>query len=246
MTQKARPASDVSNSGWTPQTVFSKINEVVPDDTTLVSSSTNPQGDSFEVKLPPMAWPQGGQGTLRVRLNKTGPDDIPVILSLKQGSIVLAYATVHPGTSFAEFDLVLPQSVLAQITDYTDLRLHVTAGYGVQVSCCPGLLPDVLTATVTNKTGGAVCLPDSFVLMWRAGLWMSVAQVGACRGAISLSCQTGGGSCASFGLQPGLGGITLPDPGCSCSPLNLVFSNVSLSGPFCGGSAGTATFTITE
>jgi hypothetical protein len=136
MPQTARPRSDVSDTGWTPQPVAPQLNEVVPNDASLVTSSANPQGDTFEVKLDALAWPDNGPQTLTVRLQATGSTPFPnVIVLLLQGTAIIAYRTVQPTATFTNYDFALTQAEIDLITDYTNLHLRVTAGLALTTGC---------------------------------------------------------------------------------------------------------------
>ena len=78
--------------------------------------------------------------------------------------------TVFPGPGYQTYYLNLSEADLALITDFTDLRLRVTAGFSVAVPCCPDrFFPEILQVTVSDRTGGATCLPDSFPLLRARG-----------------------------------------------------------------------------
>jgi hypothetical protein len=49
---------------------------------------------------------------------------------------------------------------------------------GVTVGCCTNALPETLYATLTNKTGGCGCLPNSVTLSWNGVIW--IAMFNAC------------------------------------------------------------------
>src|SRR5262249_35389028 len=133
MTQIARPITDESSVGWDlvpggePATVASHIGENTPDDTTYVKSNTNPLNSSFEVRLSAVAVPETGSGVLNVRLRKTASDQVAVKFALLQGTTQIASWVVRPDQSFATYPLQLFSEQLAQITDFSNLRLSAVA-----------------------------------------------------------------------------------------------------------------------
>jgi hypothetical protein len=250
MPQIARPVGDVSNSGWTPQTVFDEINEVNADDASYVASSGNPQGDTFEVYLASMALPDIGPQILKVRVRNTGPDQIEVTAKLMDGTTLVAIRLFYPTQSFVTYEFPLTAAEIARIVNYEDLTLRVTAGPAVSVPCCPNRLPEVLVGNLTNKTGALTCLPDQILLTTVApyGVWNWDGS-GVCGpGSTNLSVTCRGADCNGMNLQSGgafLGPASqYPDssPQCRCSPVNLVYT---VSGVFGAGSGG-YTLTVTE
>lgn len=135
MSQTAYPDSDVSTGSWTPKPIYAQIDEKTANDGDKVASSSDPEGDSFEVKLENLSWPKSGQQKLTVRLRKTSSDNLPVNVSLLQGSIVIANRFIKPTQSFGNAEIVLSDNEMASITNYHDLRLRVKAGV-VTISDC--------------------------------------------------------------------------------------------------------------
>jgi hypothetical protein len=244
--QSARPVQDVTNSGWSlvpasPANVYAKLNDIAPDDDlSYVSSSNNPQGDSFEVKLAGLAVPVAGQdGQLTVRLRSTSGNSIPVSLILLQGSGVLVHQSVSPNTTYSNVVINVPAAVLASITDFTDLRLRVVAG-ALTVTCCPSNpVPAVLFATFSGGTGGCSCLNGQTLELTyntTTHTWMSpVEHLGNCSppnstNQLALAC----GGALGWGL-----GISSSNGGCNasgalqvfvtCSPFSVGFA-VSMTG----------------
>jgi hypothetical protein len=131
MPQVALPRSDIFDNGWTPTPVYSQLDAGSP-----VTSSTNPQGDSFEVKLDALAYPDSGPQTLTVRLQATGSPPFPnVTILLLQGTRVIAYQIVQPTAAFADYTITLSADESRWITDYTDLRVEVRAGLALTTGC---------------------------------------------------------------------------------------------------------------
>jgi hypothetical protein len=124
---------------------------------------------------------------------------------------------------------------------------------GVSVGCCPGVsLPSTIHATVA----GCACINGTYALTWNGTQWASgVIGAGACGGQQSLNlfltCSQGG-NCSSFQLRfqcnsSSFATVHTPQPGCTCSPLNLVFAFTQSAGetgvPCCPNQALTVTIT---
>jgi hypothetical protein len=181
MTQMARAVQDVSNSGWTPATVYSQINQPTPDDTTFVTSSNNPSGDAFTVKLAPLFVPDVGPETLTVRLKKTSTDSVLVLCVLSQNGKPIAGDSFQPTQSFANYTISLSDAEDLLITDYGKLRLSVTAGIATTTGCsqCPAA-PMQWNLTVSGIQNGACSqctgLNGYWMLKYRSGCsWSSDA-----------------------------------------------------------------------
>jgi len=110
-------------------------------------------------------------------------------------------------------------------------------GLAMALACCcdcpcgssPPDIPETLTATLSDQSGEAVCLPGSFELVWDGnGTWVAVLQGGG----IDHSCLIGD---LTFQLRCGSGGYTV-QMGCfgtlhdlervsqECNPLRLEFA----------------------
>jgi len=134
--QLARPDADIETSGWIPHPLFSRINEMVAD-TTSVRSIINPHGEDFTVSLSDVIDPLTSTGHIvRYVYDKDlGVDHrskiINLTVDLKQGSTIIASkthfdisGTPTPGS------FTLTASEADSITDYSDLRLTFTATAG--------------------------------------------------------------------------------------------------------------------
>src|SRR5262249_37063445 len=155
MSQRARPAEDVSTGNWTPTPLFEHIKEEVPD-TDAVASADDPNGDSFTVKVQQLAPPNTrcpeGSPRLTVRLKKSGPCPAQAVITLLQGGTVIASEQVEPSEDYQDFVLDLTTQ-FASITDFRDLRLKVTAFAScstVHVPCCDNVLSQTLFITFTG------------------------------------------------------------------------------------------------
>jgi hypothetical protein len=133
------------------------------------------------------------------------------------------------------------------------------SGYGSYPSagplqtCCPSA-PAVLVGKLTNKTGFAVGLPDSFSMVFGAGLplvpgWFFGAgnYCGLGEANLSITCDIEGIGPLGLRLHSGATMIgppsQAPEAGASCSPLKLVYI-VSLHAA-CGAGGYTLTVTAT-
>jgi hypothetical protein len=159
MSQKSRPVSDVSTGLWTPVPVFPQVNEEVPNAGTVVTSSDDPQGDTFEVRLAPLAWPIPGPQQLTVSLGKSGPEPVEIKVWLLQGTAIIASTHTTIDGASGGVTITLSDTEKNSITDYTDLRVRVQARVRVLVPCCGDIpIPGFLTMTFANGTGDYACL----------------------------------------------------------------------------------------
>ena len=93
-----------------------------------------------------------------------------MIVTLLQGSSIIAARIVEPPSSFTTYSLELTDAEIEQITDYTNLSLRVIAG-NVSVVCCANDLPSLLYLTVTSTTGACACLDGLVIpLVWNPSL----------------------------------------------------------------------------
>ena len=158
MSQKTRAVQDVSVVNWTPTTnLYQRVDEIVPGDSDYAESAPNiAYEDHFEVLLAPLAWPQSGPQTIRIRARRAGPTDVPVNVRLLQGSQLIASRVFLPGSSFGPtLSFELSEIEKARITDYTNLRLRVS-GTRVSVNCCTAPVSVVLFADLVGCVNGTV------------------------------------------------------------------------------------------
>jgi hypothetical protein len=129
--QKVQPASDISTGGWTSSlggALYDALNETTQDDGDYVYSPNNPTTETFEVKLAAMSDPLSSAGhILRIGLAALNLDTT-FDLKLVQGTTVLDSwsETVTAGTT-ATRSRTFDASVANAISDYTDVRIRVTA-----------------------------------------------------------------------------------------------------------------------
>ena len=134
--QFARPDADIETSGWIPHPLFSRINEMVAD-TTSVRSTINPHGEDFTVSLSDVIDPLSPTGHIvRYVYDKDLGEDhrskiINLTVDLKQGTIIIASKThfdISGDPTPGSFTLTASEA--DQITDYSGLRLTFTATAG--------------------------------------------------------------------------------------------------------------------
>ena len=110
---------------------------------------------------------------------------------------------------------------------------------GVQTDCCVETIPEVLLCTISGTTGACGCLPATVTLTHSGGWWTGSGSSG-CDIDLTLECVAGVWTLSSVGCVFSISGESSE----VCSPLELVFSGVTLmeNADCCNG---TATFTIT-
>jgi hypothetical protein len=141
-----------------------------------VSSDAQATDDAFRVRLPALAWPSPGDQVLTVRLRKTQSGRLPATIKLFQGNTLIAWRRQQPTLSFTNVPVTLTDQEKALISNYKNLEVELVIGNPIEVDCSPVKLPDLLLATVTNKTGECTCMPDSLPLVFAgegSGLWES-------------------------------------------------------------------------
>lgn len=126
--QYARPSSDIENpGGWTVTPLWEKIDEEPFDDGDYLISPRSATGDSFTIGLSGVIDP--GVHTdhvVRIRV-KTGVSGT-FKFELLQGAVVIKDSgDVVLTTAFAEYNMTLSEAEASNITDYTALRVRVTA-----------------------------------------------------------------------------------------------------------------------
>lgn len=178
--QFGRPISDISTGAWTTTPLYAKIGETTYSDTDYVQSKSFKDlnagsTDVFEVKLTTLSTPNAGTHTIRFRAKYTEGTDLGITCALVQGSTVIASYTPTLSSSFQTLSFTLTSDEIANITDYTDLRLRFTATNSaktataryVQVSWSeieiPGA-PVTLASTVTVAVSQTSALVVSYGL----------------------------------------------------------------------------------
>ena len=134
-----RPSSDVTLGGWINEiggtTLYTSLNETSQNDATFIRSSNNPVADTAEVHLGSSGVL--ADGTLKIAVGK-GINNTVVVnqrIALVQGTTekaVWMYNDVAFGITLKTETLTGPQ--LASISDFTDLRIRMTADIGDDAS----------------------------------------------------------------------------------------------------------------
>jgi hypothetical protein len=111
--QKARPAADISSSGWTPTPVYDELDEATPADGSYVEVGSS--GAEFTVRLArlaaPVVGPDESAHALTVRID--GPSQ--VLVELLQGQELIAARTCAAPDGFADYTLTLTRQEAARI-----------------------------------------------------------------------------------------------------------------------------------
>jgi hypothetical protein len=132
--QSAGPSTDITTTGWTATggtgTLASAIDEFPADDADLITSPGNPSSSVAECKFPSFTDPSFSTGhrlDYRVRVRNAG--SYTVVVGVYQGTTLIASTSHTSGltSSFQDFTLTLSGAEADAITDYTDLRVRVTA-----------------------------------------------------------------------------------------------------------------------
>jgi hypothetical protein len=130
----ARPASDVTDAGWTPSTTPAGAMCALladSDDTTYVTSASAPAAQVWEAKLPEMS---GAPQTVTNRIYFAGGAvSGTVVTALIQGTTVIATRTdsysgggTPPPTTPTDLVLTLTSGQQAAVTNLADLRIRCT------------------------------------------------------------------------------------------------------------------------
>jgi hypothetical protein len=132
-TTTIRPLTDVTTSGWTKTagagTYSAAVNEVSVDDTSYDESPATPSASVIEWKLAAGSYPGSTAGhTVTVRMEQVSASSTSVVCALVQGTTVISSSTFTGlTTSFVDYSWTLTPTEASNITDYTDLRIRVTA-----------------------------------------------------------------------------------------------------------------------
>lgn len=123
--------TDIAAGGWTPSTgltLAGVLDEVSPDDTDFIASSTNPSTDVAEIKFLNVQAPSNGNNhTVSYRIK--GDSSTNLRVDLVCNTTIIKTWTHNPApASFTRYDQTLTSGEAATIADYSNLRLRVTAG----------------------------------------------------------------------------------------------------------------------
>jgi hypothetical protein len=132
MSQFGRPASDITVGAWNSAsgTLYPNVNEVSPDDATLIRSGAMPSNDTCELGLDPLGEPEVDTGHIvRYRHKESGAaTTLDLTVSLYQeATLIASWTTAKVGTSYVTTTQNLSEAEAGAITDYADLRLRLMA-----------------------------------------------------------------------------------------------------------------------
>ena len=128
MSQYVYPTSDIENSGvWTIEPLWSKVDEQPYSDADYVQAPQNAVNLAFTVGLGAPLDPANHTGhTLRIRAKCNVARAFKFEL-LQTSTVIHDSGSTNLMTSFAEYSFTLTEGEAASITDYTALRVRVTA-----------------------------------------------------------------------------------------------------------------------
>lgn len=136
MVQFARPDADELLGTWTDDVggttdIFNSIDEVVRSDSDFIITANNPAGQVYRAQLSDVTDPTVHTGhTCRYAYGKDGgARTLEINVALLQGASTVIHTATHLNVSvgFAAGAFTLSSGEAGNITDYTDLRLRVTA-----------------------------------------------------------------------------------------------------------------------
>jgi hypothetical protein len=146
MAQFGRPDGEISTGNWTTSPLDEKIDEVTPADGDFVRSENDPASDAFEVSLGDVTDPVSSAGhNIKVRATKRmsgggQPGVIDLTMELYEGTTQIATQTDSDiaDAVFTTRTLTLSAGEADSISDYTDLRIRITANKsaGARTSWC--------------------------------------------------------------------------------------------------------------
>ena len=198
--QFGRPDTDITTTGWTPTPLWEELNEQDPDNaTTEITTADNPTNTVFEVAFSSITDPQTSSGHyVRYRMYKTGGKTCTATAELYQGGTAIHSDAAQTLTgTYATYSFNLSGAEADSITDYSDLRIRVTAnctggGAGSQVRATwaefeapeppPTSPPSVTTQDATNiqtysATGnGEITSTGSSTVTERGFVWDTTSQ----------------------------------------------------------------------
>ena len=208
--QYARPSSDIENpGGWTTEPLWDKIEEEPFDDVDYLISPKTATGDSFTIGLSGVTDPEIHTGhIIRIRA-KTGVTGT-FKYELMQGAVVIKDSgDVVLTTEFAEYNMTLSEAEAAEITDYTALRVRVTAittkkNQRQNVSWIRVDVPD-LAGEEHSGTGSISGNGSAAGTVKKGGLGSAIKSAGGTLLALGLAGMLGIASIAGGGSQLGVG-----------------------------------------
>jgi len=208
--QYGRPSSDIENPGsWTVTPLWEKIDEEPFDDGDFLVSPKTATGDSFTIGLSSVIDPGVHTGhVVRVRA-ETGVSGT-FKFELLQGAVVIKDSgDIALTTAFAEYNMALSEAEAANITDYTDLQVRVTAivtqkNQRQNVSWIRVDIPD-LAGEEHSGTGSISGNGSTIGTIKKGGLGSVIKSAGGILLAIGLAGMLAIASITGGGSQTGVG-----------------------------------------
>lgn len=263
--QFAAPDSDVSNAGsWTTTNLFEKVDEATASDADFISSPSAPSNAACVLGLSNVTDPVSSTGhKLRVRYRKSveSANTMALTYRLLQGATQIgSWTASNIGFSFTTAEQALTGTESDSITDYTDLRVELSAN---QTSGSNSIPTYVAAGTATDTAVAATPgLPsgwqenDIFLLFAETANQACTAPTGWTE--VTNSPQgtgTAGGTAATRltvfwrRATASESAPTIPDPGNHCTSVILAFRGCAQSGDPWDVTAGdvlaTASTTVT-
>lgn len=127
--QYGRPDGDISTSTWTTTPLWEKLDETTSDGaTTQITTGNNPTNQAFEVSLSNVSDPSSSTGhVVRYAIN-SNKNTCSGSAALIQGTTTIASKTITSWpTTYTTDSFTLTSGQADSITDYTDLRVRLTA-----------------------------------------------------------------------------------------------------------------------
>jgi len=167
MAQYARPNADLVPDRWRLRPLYEKLNEVVRDDATYITSPPNPStpGDDVEVGLSPLQTPGSRKGHIlryTFKKNAAGGRTLNLTVELRQiATVIASWAHLNITGAWTQADQALTEAQAGQITDYAALSVRYrasTMGAGPARSCqwswCKLQVPAVKRLLTLKGRGG--------------------------------------------------------------------------------------------
>lgn len=153
--QFAAPDSDVSNAGsWTTTNLFEKVDEATASDADFISSPSAPSNAACVLGLSNVTDPVSSTGhKLRVRYRKAAGSSHQMNLTyrlLQGGTQIGTWTATDIGTSFTTGEQTLTGGEADSITDYSDLRVELSAN---KVTTSPAAPTFVAAGAVASGVG---------------------------------------------------------------------------------------------
>ena len=135
MAQSAQPRQDISEDDRMPAAIWPRNGAIVAD--TTVPDMDDPPTDIIEMPLSHLAFPGPGPQTLTVQLGQSNIENVLVTIALLQGNRSIASRVIRPTLAFSSYTLTLSRPQIAQITDYSSLRVRVSTEMQADVGGLP-------------------------------------------------------------------------------------------------------------